>query len=398
MPVLNAILKLSKKVTKQQIVVLLGIAILLHLSFGTSPSGPKAYNGPYRVLPCSVSSSSSSSSENFNRNRKTILLWNENWTLNVSFDFSSCPAGASRECLLTNDRASLSHASAIIVQDHTMDPILPAPPSRCRDQLLVYMNLESFSPTFSPDTHRQYPFNFNWTLTFRQESDMQMLYSEETEVVALPLGGEVPYKPAHIAPAIWAATNCNPANNRTGYVDELLRYMPIDIYGTCRKNRESILVDGELYVMPDRLQHISEQTKRFFGFYKFALAFENRNCRDYVTEKYWRALAGGVVPVVLGANNIEDFAPAPHSIIKVSDFPSPRKLAEYLIYLSVNNTAYMEYHAWRKLPFSQLNPSYRKLFRPHLLCRMCERLHEEIEEYRWYNDEELFHMEPPYCD
>ena len=34
--------------------------------------------------------------------------------------------------------------------------------------------------------------------------------------------------------------------------------------------------------------------------YKFYLAFENSDCNHYITEKFWNALANGVVPIVYG--------------------------------------------------------------------------------------------------
>ena len=32
---------------------------------------------------------------------------------------------------------------------------------------------------------------------------------------------------------------------------------------------------------------------------KFFLAFENQNCSDYITEKFWRSLSFGIIPVVI---------------------------------------------------------------------------------------------------
>ena len=35
-------------------------------------------------------------------------------------------------------------------------------------------------------------------------------------------------------------------------------------------------------------------------FVQFYLAFENSHCQDYITEKFWRALDKGIVPIVMG--------------------------------------------------------------------------------------------------
>lgn len=66
-------------------------------------------------------------------------------------------------------------------------------------------------------------------------------------------------------------------------------------------------------------------TDDVLGAYKFLLVFENANCNDYVSEKLWRAYRIGVIPVYMGAMNVlPAFAPQPRSIIRVTDFGSPK--------------------------------------------------------------------------
>lgn len=50
------------------------------------------------------------------------------------------------------------------------------------------------------------------------------------------------------------------------------------------------------------------QTEAFYRFvarYKFVIAYENSVCNDYITEKLWRPLVLGVVPIYFGAPNIQ---------------------------------------------------------------------------------------------
>ena len=39
--------------------------------------------------------------------------------------------------------------------------------------------------------------------------------------------------------------------------------------------------------------------------YKFALAFENALCTDYITEKFWRPLKVGTIPIVYGSDRFQ---------------------------------------------------------------------------------------------
>lgn len=80
---------------------------------------------------------------------------------------------------------------------------------------------------------------------------------------------------------------------------------------------------------------------------KFSLAFENSEELDYVTEKYLQALNFGAVPVVIGAPNIQDFAPSDNSIIYIENEAALPQVAERMLYLMQNNTAYDEMLAWK---------------------------------------------------
>lgn len=59
-----------------------------------------------------------------------------------------------------------------------------------------------------------------------------------------------------------------------------------------------------------------------------------------MTEKLFRPLHVGSVPVYKGSPLAEDFAPDKHSIIMVDDFKSPQELASYLNYLNDNDSEY----------------------------------------------------------
>lgn len=45
----------------------------------------------------------------------------------------------------------------------------------------------------------------------------------------------------------------------------------------------------------------SDEFLSFVARYKFTLAFENAICNDYITEKLWRPLVVGSVPIYYGS-------------------------------------------------------------------------------------------------
>lgn len=130
-------------------------------------------------------------------------------------------------------------------------------------------------------------------------------------------------------------SNCNDRNGRLAYVRELKKHIPVHVYGKCGSK---ICRRGgkECFAM-------------LKNDYYFVLAFENSNCRDYVTEKlFLNGLKNDVVPIVMGAHPDDYAALAPnHSYIHVEDYKSPKALAKELKRLISNPAEYDAYFAWK---------------------------------------------------
>ncbi len=85
---------------------------------------------------------------------------------------------------------------------------------------------------------------------------------------------------------------------------------------------------------------------------------ENSNCKDYITEKLGTAIVSTVVPVVFAVNSKDGKSPSipnydnympPYSYINAGDYKSAKELADYLLYVSSNETEYNAY-LWYKMP------------------------------------------------
>ena len=112
-----------------------------------------------------------------------------------------------------------------------------------------------------------------------------------------------------------------------------------------------------------------DQTKECIKDYKFYLAFENSNCREYITEKFYsNGLGSDVLPIVMGAprQDYEDKAPY-NSFIHVDDFTSPKELANYLHLLDKDDGLYNEYFQWKGTGV---------FINTYFYCRLCAMLHE----------------------
>ena len=128
--------------------------------------------------------------------------------------------------------------------------------------------------------------------------------------------------------------------------------------------------------------------------YKFYLAFENANCKDYVSEKFFdQGLARNILPIVMGASEEEYSRRAPpRSFIHVDEFKSPAELAQYLLVLDKNDELYNSYFQWK-------GTGVVASFFYQFICEMCSRLNDEqfMATPSWYKDVNAWWSGPGVC-
>ncbi|KAF9580968.1 Alpha-(1,3)-fucosyltransferase 11 [Lunasporangiospora selenospora] len=133
-----------------------------------------------------------------------------------------------------------------------------------------------------------------------------------------------------LAPIAWIVSNCRAHSFRHFFVKQLLKYIDVDIYGRCLANKE----------WPKNPDGSDMNTYGVVAPYKFYLAIENNNCDDYVTEKLERPIAMGVVPIIDGPEDYTPYIPNNKSAIKIDDFGTPARLAQYIHELDKDDKAY----------------------------------------------------------
>ncbi|KAF1740499.1 hypothetical protein MXB_1204, partial [Myxobolus squamalis] len=113
--------------------------------------------------------------------------------------------------------------------------------------------------------------------------------------------------------ALSIISNCqNTFSRRLDYINLLKKYFNVDLFGRC---------SGYFISQIDRHEKLSK--------YKFFIAAENSHCLDYITEKYWKALYYGAIPILIGyPQNLT--ALIPNTFINAFDFSNPKDLGNYL--------------------------------------------------------------------
>lgn len=188
----------------------------------------------------------------------------------------------------------------------------------------------------------------------------------------------------NLAPVAFVQSICDTSSGRNEYIKELMKYIDVDSYGGCLHNKD---LPHEL--TDDYLNTIqSEAFYRFFARYKFMIAYENGVCEDYISEKFWRPLVMGNIPIYFGSPTIKDWQPTKKSVIYISDFASPKALADYLKRLDANDH---EYNTYLDHKYSMLHPITNDLLKTTLLdrdfesdnhfelfeCFICNRIHDD---------------------
>lgn len=177
---------------------------------------------------------------------------------------------------------------------------------------------------------------FNWTMTYQRDSDIVFPYGKyldsDPEIADNDNRNWAANKTRLI---VWMSSNCKLTYwDRQSFVKKLKKLIAVDMYGAC----------GTLTCPRGKGCDV------LLSSYKFYLALENSQCKDYISEKFWsNAFSHQSVPIVYGTSieNYKSVAP-PHSFIHLDEFSNMAALVKYIKYLDKNDTAYNEYFEWKR--------------------------------------------------
>jgi alpha-1,3-fucosyltransferase len=274
------------------------------------------------------------------------------------------------------------------------------PPLRLSNQRYVFWSMESAAwRTFSVAPMAEF---FNWTMTYRWDSDVIAPYGYIRPIGNVPLHPNEAqmkfylynnrkssrnYAKGKTKMAVWFASNCwTVESSRNELVKELQKYIAIDVYGNCG-NLTCPKKQDDSYESSEECRELAASE------YKFYLSLENSLCRDYVTEKYTIKIRNNfynssfwyflrffammhhpIIPVVYGLHDDHEKLSPPHSFINVAKFENTKELANYLILLNNNDTLYNEYFWWK--PYFKVHDSEND--RKKSMCRLCAALQNDI--------------------
>lgn len=235
------------------------------------------------------------------------------------------------------------------------------------------LNLFNYSSTFSRYSDLPFPLHYMLSL----ENVTSTKYYVKTSIKNFFL--------TELSPILYLQSDCNTTTKRDKYVTELMKYQRVDSYGRCLKNKElPSHINNFNYIYMDKLDE--KDFLKFMAKYKFVIAIENAVCYDYVTEKFWRAIHLGVVPIYFGSPSIKEWLPNKKSAILFEDFPTAKLLSVHINKLMRDDDLYEEYlehktegkisnpklvQEIRARPY-QTNDAMKDL---EFVCFLCQKLH-----------------------
>ncbi|XP_021366778.1 alpha-(1,3)-fucosyltransferase C-like [Mizuhopecten yessoensis] len=285
------------------------------------------------------------------------------WFKNVSEVFKRCP----RNCSMSAGKGQDYYDKDVVI--FFSQTLGAYPEKKRRGQIWVLYGKEP--PPLHHRHIRKWKGLFNWTMTYRRDSDIQCRYGHfESKFNSLLRSPNITFKyrsvvdsakslkpKGHASSTAWFVSRCHAQSRREDYVAILNKTQSVDVFGRCGTIKCS---------KEDNSQCLSLLSRN----YRFYLSFENSLCRDYITEKsfnfYTKTL--DTVPITRGFGGIHSLYLPPGSFIDTSNYDHIDELGHFLNYLSKNDTLYSRYFQWRKYYQANLN-----IIDP--FCELCDRMH-----------------------
>ena len=220
-----------------------------------------------------------------------------------------------QNCFYSCDQSLAAQAHLLLFHKYDVTPATVPPANFTRSPSQIWLLWHD-----EPNFYHGYDLNvyeFNWTTSYVFDAEASIGAYGMTIKRASPWS-EVDLRrytskqfSSRRHQALWFVTNCG-AKRRLNYFWQLRDYFPIQAFGTCVPSNESTpsssalqwanrLISGEKRIPPgtsiasncSRWSSCEEDQVKWNMFY---LSFESQSCKDYISEKFWRALKYGLIP------------------------------------------------------------------------------------------------------
>ena len=299
---------------------------------------------------------------------KRILYWQPHIGENIGNTENTCLKKCPVKCESTDDINEIANVDAVDFHLSNLwtkvwrigtRSTIQFPTYRRPDQVWIVSNMEP--PQHLWGDLKVFNGVFNWTRWYRSDATLGWYYGfphklNEAEIVNATklMKGRNIFK-EKTKGIMGRISNCVDQNKRYKTIHAMKKYVDIDMFGLCYNKpcgKPSDQWDKSCDVIMKQ--------------YKFYLAFENNDCKDYVTEKYWFALERDQIPIV-NWKSLDKSIVIPNSYINIYDFKDIKSATDFIKKVSENETLYNSYFDW-KMRHSNYPPCPS--------CDICKALHD----------------------
>ncbi|KAL7632886.1 UNVERIFIED_CONTAM: hypothetical protein RMT77_016793 [Armadillidium vulgare] len=319
---------------------------------------------------------------------KKILIWTDFFSSRNIWNsiFKRIIAGECEvnKCKVLLDRREIRKADAVIFNGYNLRRRelqssfakihihnLPHEKLRSPEQIYVFYSMEPPHKADAKYLQSMPPHFFNWTMGYRKDSDVFEPFARVIPKSLQDKGKAIEYfsqeELSKRKLLVWIGSSCykNEPFIRESFIELLRKEHQFDVLGLCGTpcdDYSGLNIYGSILGENPCDLRIQD--------YAFYLALENSLCKDYVTEKMFKAWYFDVIPIVIGGANYSSFAP-PKSYIDYKDFKSPSHLIEYLKKVANDVNLYNEYFKWKEDYYFEIGSPYNPM-----VCDLCKKLHD----------------------
>lgn len=318
---------------------------------------------------------------------KRILFWNEAYKNDQTFDIglgkdvfrkANCPVW---QCETTSNRSSylIESYDAVIFNQRRWSPF-DLPLQRSTNQRYVFWSRESPAWRYT-NTHSMAEF-FNWTMTYRWDSDIVYPFGWITLIDSNLTRRNL--SNLKLIKTLLAKVNDDSTNYAAGKTKKVAWSVPINNESLSARD-EYIIRLKEFIDVKDMYGETANQEachRILERDYKFYFAMEDSLCGEYVTDIFFARMRCNIVPIVFDLHGHYKRLAPPHSFINAADFKSVKLLADYLISLDENDSLYNEFFWWKKhyIVHDKTEGAKRSM------CQLCNMLHNSNKPEKIYKD------------
>ena len=192
-------------------------------------------------------------------------------------------------CELTSDISRAKEADGFVVHARDLDPL---PPIQSVPWILQIRENPVYTPILKDSSFMS---QFNLLKSYRLDSDFP-----DPSVLLPNLTPPIPFtKKTGLIMA--ALSNCEPV--RTEYMKQLMKFVQVDSYGACLKNKQGLVGRYGKKKGTDFRDAKSILARQ----YKFTLVFFNQDCDYFVDAQLHHAWDAGSVPIVMATDKLDEF-------------------------------------------------------------------------------------------